>query len=121
MWCGSVGVMVTLTLSLLAAPLVTGAQPAGKVSRVGLLTSGPASPASMRSPEAFRAGLRDLGYVEGQHLVLEPRRAEGSDGRARELAAELLQLPVDVLVGGGPPAHPPRGGPGAWTPGAARL
>jgi putative ABC transport system substrate-binding protein len=104
MWCSTVGVMVTLTLSLLAAPLVTDAQPAGKVSRIGLLTSGPASPASMLSLEAFRAGLRDLGYVEGQNIVLEQRRAEGSDARARELAAELVQLSVDVIVAGGPPA-----------------
>jgi putative tryptophan/tyrosine transport system substrate-binding protein len=104
MWCRTVGVMVILTLSLLAAPLVTDAQPAGKVSRIGLLTSGPASPASMLSLEAFRAGLRDLGYVEGQNIVLEQRRAEGSEARAHELAAELVQLPVDVLVAGGPPA-----------------
>jgi putative ABC transport system substrate-binding protein len=51
--------------------------------------------------EAFRQGLRDLGYVEGQNIVLEPRWAEGSEARLRELAAELVQLPVDVLVPGG--------------------
>jgi putative tryptophan/tyrosine transport system substrate-binding protein len=108
MWCRTVGVMVILTLSLLAAPLVTDAQPAGKVSRIGLLTSGPASPASMLSLEAFRAGLRHLGYVEGQNIVLEQRRAAGSEARAHELAAELVQLPVDVLVAGDPPrAVPP--------------
>ena len=54
----------------------------------------------MPSLEAFRQGLRDLGYVEGQNLVLEPRWAEGSEARLRELAAELVQLPVDVLVPG---------------------
>jgi hypothetical protein len=107
MWCGTVGVMVILTLSLLAAPLVTDAQPAGKVSRIGLLTSGPDSPASILSLEAFRAGLRDLGYVEGQNIVLEQCWAEGSEARAHELAAELIQLPADVLVAGGPrdPCH----------------
>ena len=104
MWCSGVGVIVTLTLSLLVAPLVPAAQPAGKVHRIGLLNSGPASPASLLALEAFRQGLRDLGYVEGQHIVLEQRRAEGSEARARELAAELVQLPVDVLVAGGPPA-----------------
>ena len=55
----------------------------------------------MPSLEAFRQGLHDLGYVEGQHIVLEPRWAEGSEARLRELAAELVHLPVDVLVPGG--------------------
>ena len=102
MWCSTIRGIVTL--SFLAVLLVTDAQPAGKVYRIGLLTSGPAAPASMLSLEAFRQGLRALGYVEGQHIVLEQRRAEGSEARARELAAELVQLPVDVLVAGGPPA-----------------
>jgi putative tryptophan/tyrosine transport system substrate-binding protein len=93
--------LVTLTLSFLVGPLAAEAQPGGKVYRVGLLTSGPASPASTRSLEAFRQGLRDLGYVEGQNIVLEPRWAEGSEARLRALAAELVRLPVDVLVPGG--------------------
>ena len=99
MWCSTVGVIVTL--SILAAPLVTHPHPAGKVYRIGLLYSSPASPASLPSLEAFRQGMRDLGYVEGQNIVLEPRWAEGSEARLRELAAELVQLPVDVLVPGG--------------------
>ena len=99
MWCSTVRVIVTL--SILAAPIVTHPQPAGKVYRIGLLYSSPASPASMSSLEAFRQGLRDLGYAEGQHIVLEPRWAKGSEARLHELAAELVQLPVDVLVPGG--------------------
>jgi len=99
MWCSTVGIIVTL--SILAAPIVTHPQPARKVYRIGLLYSSPASPASMPSLEAFRQGPRDLGYVEGQHIVLEPRWAEGSEARLHELAAELVQLPVDVLVPGG--------------------
>jgi putative tryptophan/tyrosine transport system substrate-binding protein len=99
--------LLTLTLAILAAPLAADAQPVGKVYRIGLLTSGPASPASMLSLEAFRQGLRDLGYVEGQNIVLEQRRAEGSEARARELAAELLQLAVDALVAGAPPRSAP--------------
>jgi putative tryptophan/tyrosine transport system substrate-binding protein len=95
---------LVVSLNLLVALLATGAQPVGKVYRIGLLTSGPASPASMLSLEALRQGLRDLGYVEGQNIVLEQRRAEDSEARARELATELVQLPVDVLVAGGPPA-----------------
>jgi putative tryptophan/tyrosine transport system substrate-binding protein len=99
----TIALLITLTLVILVAPLAA-AQPMGKMYRIGLLTSGPASPASALSLEAFRQGLRDLGYVEGQHIVLEQRRAEDSEARARALAAELVHLPVDVLVAGGPPA-----------------
>src|SRR6266851_2267416 len=99
MWCSTVGVIVTL--SILAAPLVTDAQSARKVYRIGLLYSNPASPAPIPSLEAFRQGLRDLGYVEGQNIVLEQRWAEGSEARLRELATELVQLQVDVMVPGG--------------------
>jgi putative tryptophan/tyrosine transport system substrate-binding protein len=97
----TVVVIVALALSLLVTPLAADAQPGGKVYRVGLLYSSPASPAPMPSLEAFRQGLHDLGYVEGQNLVLEPRWAEGSEARLRALAAELVRLPVDVLVPGG--------------------
>jgi putative tryptophan/tyrosine transport system substrate-binding protein len=100
----TMALLITLTLALLVALCAAEAQPRAKVYRIGLLTSGPASPASILSLEAFRQGLRDLGYVEGQHIVLEQRRAEGSDARGRELAAELVQLPVDVLVAGRPAA-----------------
>jgi putative ABC transport system substrate-binding protein len=93
--------LVTLALAILVAPLTTEAQQATQVHRIGLLYSSPASPAPMPSLEAFRQGLRDLGYIEGQNLVLEPRWAEGREARLRELAAELVRLPVDVLVPGG--------------------
>jgi putative ABC transport system substrate-binding protein len=52
--------------------------------------------------EAFRQGLRDLGYVEGQNLVIESRYAEGREERLPDLAAELVRLKVDVIVAGGP-------------------
>jgi ABC-type uncharacterized transport system substrate-binding protein len=100
MWCSAVGVIVTFTLSLLAAPLVTAAQPVGKMYRIGLLYANRTGPGANPSLEAFRQGLRDLGYVEGQNIILEPRWAEGSEARLHELAAELVQLPVDVLVPG---------------------
>src|SRR2546428_339585 len=51
--------------------------------------------------ESFQQGLRDLGYVEGQNLVIEQRYAEGSDERLRDLAADLVQLQVEVIVAGG--------------------
>src|SRR5712691_12479759 len=99
MWFRGVGLSMTFILSLLVAPLTAEAQPS-KVHRVGFLVG--------RSPiepdptlEAFRQGLRDLGYVEGQNLIIETRYAEGSLERLRDLAAELVQLKVDVIVAGG--------------------
>jgi len=94
--------MVTLTLSHLAAPLVTDAQPAGKVSRIGWLSAGFPRPDRDPPVDAFRQGLRELGYVEGQNLVIEYRGAEGRDERLPDLAAELVRLHVDVLVAVGP-------------------
>jgi putative ABC transport system substrate-binding protein len=90
--------VATLALALLIAPLATNAQQPTKVSRIGLLYGSSASPGTA---EAFRQGLRDLGYVEGQNLVIEQRWAERSEERLRALAAELVQLKVDVLVAQG--------------------
>jgi ABC-type uncharacterized transport system substrate-binding protein len=92
-----------LTFAIFVALLATEAQQQGKVFRVGALT--PAFPTSERDPplEAFRQGLRDLGYVEGQNLVLEYRYAEGFE-RLSALAAELVRLQVEVLVASGAPA-----------------
>ena len=88
--------------ALLAAPLAAEAQPAGKVHRLAFL--GSTSPAGYANQiEAFRAGLRDLGYVEGQNLVIEFRWAEAKNERLPELAAELVQLKPDVLVTHGTP------------------
>jgi putative ABC transport system substrate-binding protein len=101
MWCSTVGVIVTLTLSILAAPLVTDAQAATKVYRIGRLSPGRPLPASSAAEEAFRQGLRELGYVKGQNLVMEYRYAEGSAERLPDLAAELVRLKVDVIVAGG--------------------
>jgi putative ABC transport system substrate-binding protein len=71
-----------------------GPQPA-TVPKVGLLW---ASDASNPHYEAFRAGLRELGYVEGQNLHLESRWSDGDDDRLPALAAELVRPPVDVIV-----------------------
>ena len=65
MWYSAVGFVVTLTLSLLVAPLTAEAQQPTKVYRIGWLGAGPPLPEPNPSLEAFRQGLRDLGYVEG--------------------------------------------------------
>jgi putative ABC transport system substrate-binding protein len=100
MWRSAVGCIVTLTLSLLTAPITVTAQPRSTVPRIGILTSGTITEVDPLW-EAFRQGLRDLGYVEGQNLVLEYRFAAGQNERLPALAAELVQLPVDVLVTAG--------------------
>jgi len=76
----------TLTGCLLAAPLAAGAQPAGIAPRIGVLL--PAEPASPTEPDAaaFRQGLRELGYVDGQNVVVTYRHAHGK----AELYAELV-------------------------------
>jgi ABC-type uncharacterized transport system substrate-binding protein len=87
---------------LLASPLVAQAQPAGKVPRVGFLFYG--SPGPAREIDAFRRGLRELGYIEGQNIGIEYRFASGQVERLPELAAELVRLKVDVIVAPATPA-----------------
>jgi putative ABC transport system substrate-binding protein len=89
----------SLLFLFLAAPLGTAAgQSQEKMPRVGYISPGSSSdPARLRRFEAFRQGLRELGYVEGRNIALEPRWAEGYD-RYPALAAELVRLKVDIIV-----------------------
>jgi putative ABC transport system substrate-binding protein len=103
MWCRAVGVMMTLTLSLLVAPLAAEAQQRGNVPRIGVLSTG-SPPATLPRFEPFIQGLHELGYVEGQTIALEYRFADGKHERLPGLAAELIALPVDVIVTSGTPA-----------------
>ena len=91
--------IATLAVGLLAAPLAVEAQPAAKVARIGYLATNLAAGPDPR--EAFRQGLRDLGYVEGRNLVIEDRSADGKLERFPALAAELVALKVDVIVASG--------------------
>src|SRR5712691_3840191 len=97
MWGSTLGGIVTLILSLLTAPLTSTAQQAAKVPRLGLLIPGSSSAFAPRI-EAFRYGLRDLGYVEGRNITMEYRFAEGQDDRLPALVAELIRLQVDIIV-----------------------
>jgi putative ABC transport system substrate-binding protein len=87
----------TFAGGLLAAPLAAEAQPAGKVYRIGYLA---ATTALSRPVGAFRQGLREFGWVEGQNIAIEYRFAEGRLDRLPDLAAELVRLKVDVIVAG---------------------
>ena len=94
-----IGLAVVLTFSLLLAPLAAEAQPAGKVPRVAYLTPwSDSDPGRQRGLEAFRQGLRELGYVEGRNISIESWSAEGKDDRLPALAADLVRSKVDVIV-----------------------
>jgi putative ABC transport system substrate-binding protein len=93
-------------LTLLAAPLAAEAQRVGKVPRIGLVSSVSAELPQIRElSDAFRQGLRELGYVEGQNIVIEERSAQGRLERLPDLFAELVRLRVEfILTLGGTPA-----------------
>jgi putative tryptophan/tyrosine transport system substrate-binding protein len=86
--------------AVLAAPLAAGAQQAAKTPRIGVLTARSASD-SVPQLEAFRARLRERGWIEGQNVVFEYRSAEGGLDRLPDLAAELVRLKVDVIFAPG--------------------
>jgi putative ABC transport system substrate-binding protein len=93
-----IGLVVVLALSLVLALLAVEAQQPGKVYRVGILTNKVTDPAEARLWQAFRSGLRERGWIEGQNIVVEFRAAEGNTARLPELAADLVRLKVDLIV-----------------------
>ena len=90
-----------LTLGTLSASLAAEAQQAGKLYRIGFLFYGAPGPSA--EADAFRQGLHELGYTEGQNVAIEYRFASGQVERMPELAAELAHLKVDVIVAGNTP------------------
>src|SRR6266446_522623 len=89
-----------VAIFILAGALAADAQQAGKVPRIGFL--GVTSPSDRPSHlDAFRQRLRELGWVEGQNIVIDYRYAEGRVDRLPDLAAELVRLKVDLIVSGG--------------------
>jgi putative ABC transport system substrate-binding protein len=98
--------LLAFCLGLFASGVSVHAQQPGKISRVGFLIA--SSPSAMAPRmEAFRQGLRELGYVEGKNIVIEPRHANGQADRLPALAAELVGLGVDVILTSGPTATRP--------------
>jgi putative ABC transport system substrate-binding protein len=97
-------VTITLVLGLLCASrtAVEAQQPA-TIPRIGIVTAQPVSAVSVRH-EAFRQGLRELGFVEGKNVLIEHRSAEGQFDRLPALMAEIVRLKVDVIVSHGPTA-----------------
>jgi putative tryptophan/tyrosine transport system substrate-binding protein len=94
---------VALGAMVLALSFHVQAQQPGKIPRIGYLTG--ASPSTISSRiEAFRQGLRELGYVEGKNIVIEWRYAEGKLESLPALATELARFKIDVIVTGGPGA-----------------
>ena len=94
--------VVVLFVGILGAPLAADAQPLGRTPRIGALAAGTPTTYVSRY-EAFRHGLSELGYVEGQTIAIEYRYAEGKLGRLPDLAAELVGLKVDLIVAASAP------------------
>jgi putative ABC transport system substrate-binding protein len=90
-------VFFVLTTAALATTHPAAAQQAGRVARVGILVPGSHSAFSVRI-DAFRNGLRELGYVEGQNILVEYRFDDGNTDRLYDLASSLARLKVDVIV-----------------------
>src|SRR5712691_1004291 len=102
MWYSAVWCIVTLALSLLVTPLCSDAQQPGKVYRIGYLAAGSPPLPSAPTPgwDTFWQQLRELGWIKGLNILVEPRWAEKRIERLPTLATELVQLKVDVILAG---------------------
>jgi len=97
---------ILVVVVLLAVAVIAEAQQPTKIPRIVYL-GGASLSAIPERIEAFRQGLRELGYVEGKNIVIEWRWAEGKLDRLPDLAAELVRLKVDIIVSAGPAVTPP--------------
>src|SRR5262245_58488502 len=100
MWLSTIGLLVTFGIGLLWTSLVATAQQPGKVYRIGFLSAFSPPPPSALTPvlDAFWQQLRELGWMEGQNLVIERRWAETRLKRMSALATEMVQLKVDLIL-----------------------
>jgi putative ABC transport system substrate-binding protein len=94
MWLSTIGIIASLVLAALMAPCAVHAQPSAKMPRIGYL----ALRALAAEDEAFKQGLRELGWIEGQNITIEYRSAAGQVERLPALAAELVRMQVDCIV-----------------------
>jgi putative ABC transport system substrate-binding protein len=92
-----IGLAVVLAISLILTPLAAETQTTGKLARIGVIV--PGSP-PLPHFEAFKEGLRDLGYVQGQTIVVEPRWDEGRQDQYASLVGDLIHVKVDIIVAG---------------------
>src|SRR5215471_7719467 len=100
----TIGLTMIVTLGVLTSLLPADAQPAGHIRRIGYLALQPPPESSAYTAmlvAAFRQGLREFGWIEGQNLAIEYRWAAGQPARLPALAEELVRLPVDLIVAGG--------------------
>ncbi|HSF29375.1 MAG TPA: ABC transporter substrate-binding protein [Candidatus Tectomicrobia bacterium] len=104
MTCRTMILLMTLAFGMVAMPLAAEAQPSTKVPRVGILSPQKSTEPPTVQREPFERGLRELGWTPGGTILIEYRYAEGEVDRLPELAADLVRLPVDVLVTRGPQA-----------------
>ena len=91
-------------------PLAAHAQNSGKIVRIGMLTT--ANPRSVSFIQAFEQRLRELGYIEGQNMLIDFRNAEGQVDRLPDLAADVVRLGADIIVTATEPAT--RASPFSW-------
>jgi putative ABC transport system substrate-binding protein len=94
---------IVVALLLLTGPPGAGAQPVGKVYRIGMLETR-STTLNAANIDAFRQGMRELGYKEGQNLEIVYRSSDGHDERFPDLASELIRLKVDLILSRGTPA-----------------
>src|SRR5881396_2924024 len=94
----TVGAILALLLGIVAAPVIGEAQRSGAIPRLGYLILSPLAEPPSAEREAFLAGLRDLGYVEGRNIAIEYRSAAWNRELLPDLAAELVAQKVDVIV-----------------------
>src|SRR5262245_14364938 len=99
----TVGLAMPFVLVILLAPFSAAAQQPAQVYRIGILAGGSQALNWQPGNEALQQGLRELGYVEGQNIILEYRYAEGNVALFPELAAELVRRNVDIIVALGHP------------------
>jgi putative ABC transport system substrate-binding protein len=98
-----IGLAVILSVGLTVAPLAAEGQQTGRVYRVGILET-TSQTLNAANVDAFKLGLKELGYAEGRNLTIEYRSAEGRGERFPDLASELVRLNVDLIVTRGTPA-----------------